>query len=390
MTKTIDEIRRLLGPIDPASGRPAPPLHREAILRDITGDPSGAAEAYEPAAPGADRPGERAPGEAPRHPVRHRRELASCLAVLAVVAGLAVTLRLSHNGTNTGRVEVGGRPGAHGKQAQPEAPLSQTSPGAARLLPPATASIDQVVTYDTPQDSTFQQLYLGTRPVNPPQLLVATVDVAERRPGSLVLSGSVHGSRHTVRIGSIRATLSSTQDTTFVWWTQAGVETDITGTHLTATEVLGALSGARASSTSRLGLDIPGPLPASLHLAAAALTRQPGTYLEQLSYHQGTCGAQLGVFSNVDGHIDPASGTTRLTTFSGRPALINTAGGVDELVWAPIPGITARLSVRSPPGRCEVTALAQQIHLVTAAQWDATLAHLGNKAYHLPTTRAVH
>lgn len=308
------------------------------------------------------------------------------VALLAVV-GLVAALRVNDSASNSRRVIVGGRPIV----TRPEAPLVETSPDAARLLPPPSAAIDQLVTYATPVDSTYQQLYLGTRTTNPPELLVATIDAAQHRSGSPLLSVSRAGSRHPVMIGSLRANLSSAPNKTFLWWTQPdGVEVDVTGTHLTAPEILGVLHRARPTTTSRLGLDVPGPLPAGLHLSSAALTRQPGTPFEAVEYHQGTCSAQLGVFSGVGAVVARAPGTTRITSLAGQQAVITTNDTTGTLFWAPYPGITARLSTSSTSGLCGVTTLAQQVHPVTPAQWEATVTQLGGKAHHVPTTADFH
>lgn len=393
MTDAINEIRSLLGPIDPALSSPAPCLQSDTIRRTILLDNppepprTPTSEDLDCAARRAVLPAGPLPADAlarrpPRRPAR-RRELASCVAVLLAVVGLVTALRVNDSGGNARRVVVGGRPIV----VRPEAPLVETSPDAARLLPPASAAIDQLVTYATPVDSTYQQRYLGTRTTDPPELLVATIDAAQHRSGSPLLSVSRAGHRHPVMVGSMRANLSSAPNRTYLWWTQPnGVEVDVTGTHLSAPEVVEALHRARATTTSRLGLDIRGPLPAGLHLSSTALTRQPGTPLEAVEYHQGTCAAQLGVFSGVDAVVASAPGTTRITTLSGQQALITTDDNTGTLFWAPYPGITARLSASSTPGLCGVTTLAQQVHMVTPAQWEATVTQLGGKAHHVPTT----
>ncbi|MDQ2723952.1 MAG: hypothetical protein M3Y36_00400 [Actinomycetota bacterium] len=382
MTDAIDEIRSLLGPLDPASGHPAPHLQSDTILRAILQD-TPAELASEPSPEAFDHAVAPMP---PRRPAR-RRELASCVAVLLAVVALAAALRFNGSGTQAGRVVVGGRTVV----TQPEAPLLETSPEAARLLPPDSATIDQLVTYATPVDSTYQQLYLGTRTNNPPELLVATIDTAQHRSGSLLLSSSLAGNHQPVRVGSIRANLSSAPDSTYLWWAQPnGVEVDVTATHLTASEVIGALHRAHPSTTSRLGLDIPAPLPAGLHLSSTALSRQPGTSLEDVDYHQGTCAAQLEVFSGLGARVEGASGTTRITTLFGHQALVTTNETTSTLVWAAYPGVTARLSASSTPGPCGVTTVAQQVHLVTPSQWEGTVTQLGEKAHHVPPSSGSH
>ncbi len=393
MSDAINEIRSVLGPIDPALSDPAPRLRSDAIFRAILqDDPPALPPTPTPAE--LDRAARRAalPADAtarkrsPRRPA-HRRELATCMAALLAVVGLVAALRVNGSSGNAGRVVVGGRPIV----ARPEAPLLETSPDAARLLPPASATIDQVVTYATPVDSTYQQLYLGSRNTDPPELLVATIDAAQRRSGSNLLSISQAGNHHPVKLGSMPANLSSAPDETYVWWTQPnGVEVDVTAKYLTAADVLGALHRAHAATTSRLGLDLPDPLPAGLHLSATALTRQPGTALEAVDYHQGTCAAQLRVFSGVNAALEGAGGPTRLTTLSGHQALITTNDSTGTLIWAPYPGITARLSAKPSPGLCGVTALAQQVQLVPPAQWETTVTQLGGKALHVPTTPGFH
>ncbi len=387
MTDPIDEIRTLLGPIDPAWGRPAPRLESDTILRGILDSapsaPSSESGPRECAPVARDRlPGKSIGSSARRRQSRHLA-LVSCLAVLAVVVG-AVTLRLNSSHGKAQQVAVAGRTVADRGGTQREAPSGPRSPDVARLLPQASASIGRLVTYDMPVDSTYQQLFVGTRTVNPPQLLVSTIDVSEHRSGSRLLSESLPRSHQTAQVGSHRVALHSREGRIYLWWREPdGVEVDITATKLTTSEVVHALMHADVSHTSRLGLEIVGVLPAGLHLVSSVFTNQPGMPVEELEYRQGTCDAQLEVFSNVDGDTGPASGTTRWTILAGHQALITTDHDIVTLVWAPVQGFTAQISASTQPA-CDVTALVQQVHRVTTSQWAATFMQLGAKAQHLP------
>lgn len=372
MTDPIDDIRRVLGPIDPALRRSVPSVPGDKILRSILDDAGPA-------------PTDHRPPKAPRPTTRRRRELVSCLALVAVVAGV-VTFRLSSSAGRNPSVAVAGRTVADRGGIQTSAPSGPRSPDDARLLPPAGASIGRLVTSDLAVDSTYQQRYLGDGSTNPPQLVLSTIDVVQHRSGSSLLSESMPSSHQTVKVGSHRAALRSAGGRIFLWWMEPdGVEVDVTATNLATSEVVHALTHAKPSRTSRLGLDVGGVLPAGLHLVAAVLTNQPGTAIEELDYRQGTCDAQLEVFNNVDGQSGPASGTTRAMTVSGHPGLLTTDHDAATVVWAPIPGFTAQLSAPAPDA-CDAAALAQQVHRVTPAQWAVTFTQLGAKAQHVPAT----
>ncbi len=308
---------------------------------------------------------------------RRRTAFTAAMTVLVIVATVVATTRPHH----APKLVVGGLVGnptvpRDGSGGKPEAPMSATS---VRLLPPAGAAISRLTTYATPTDEAYEQLFVGSQDTNPAELLVETVDTAQGRSGSHPLSTGTWPDRQTVQVGGVTGNLVTTAGTVFVWWSRPdGVEVDTTASGLSAAQVVGALSSARPSDQTRLGFSVPGPLPAGLHLIRSALSEQTSGSLEDVQYTDGGCTAELGVYSGVGTAIGATTGTTRVITFAGQPALISTmAAGPGYLSWTPAPGITAQLISGSA---CSLLTLARSVRQATPTQFQTATRQLGDRA----------
>lgn len=301
---------------------------------------------------------------------RHRQHRSVAMLVSALVIAGGSFFAVNHGGG-----EVASRQVVVGSS-------NLTPPRATRLLPPTTAAIAHLTTVDTPGPRSHQQMYLGRQSVNPPEILINTISGSQQNLGPRVLSKGNYQSPQHLRLAGSNATLAEAGGNVFAWWFESdGTEVDVTGSHITASNLILAVKDATSSrgSSPSQGLILPEPLPQTLRLVASAESIQAPS-LENITYSIGACSASLAVISGL-GEVF-GSNPTRLMTVSGHPALLTMAANNTEvLAWTPLSGVSAQLSTTAASGTCSVGSMATGIRSVTYQQLEAAVRQLGSRAH---------
>jgi hypothetical protein len=264
-------------------------------------------------------------------------------------------------------------------------PAETSTPDAAVGPPwwlPASSPVTSIEVDHQQTDPAYEQLFVGNAVVDPPELLVQTIDTRPGLPDSVPSpTGAVPGEQ-TIRLGpGTSGHVAQVGGALELWWNEPdGVAVDATATGLSSTTLVALMSTATPAPNSRLGVELPGPLPAGLRPLRAAGSSHTNGWVEDVQIGGSGCQAEFDIYQGIPSLISAQDGTTTHASIAGVSALVETvpAAGTD-VSWPIAPGLTADMVSNTANGpACAALTLARSVGPVSPARWAAEKAALGS------------
>jgi hypothetical protein len=228
-----------------------------------------------------------------------------------------------------------------------------------------------------PGTGTYEQAYQGAQAVDPPQLLITTV---QAQPGAL--ADYAAGSQ-TIDVNGAVAYLTSFSDHQLLWQTADGVVVSLESTAMSSSDVVAAAQLVDPHPAAQLGVALSGPLPDGLALvgqgfASGDTAQSQG---DTIFFHEGRCQAYTQVWAGSPADfaaVAIVSDSYRVVSVRGaRGLLAQISPSTWALLWPEEPGIDVRLQGED----CDLTSIAADLKAVDKRTWRSRMSSLGKLAH---------